>query len=446
MADPKRVALISLGCVKNVVDSEKMLGQLAQAGCVITGEQDAEVLVINTCGFLSAAREEADEVIADALQRKTDGLLHRVVVVGCLVQRDREAIIDRLPGIDAIVGVHNRDDVVRAVVGTCSTASQPAPDVFLGDYHPYTQSDTARLRITPHHYAYLRISEGCDHRCTFCTIPAIRGPMHCKPPETVLFEARELVSDGAVEIHLIGQDTTSYGLTDDGFDGGLAELLRQLDRIDGLEWIRLMYAYPTALSDDIIAAIADCERVCKYVDIPLQHISDRVLKAMGRRTSRAEIEKLLQKLRDRIPDVTIRTTLIAGFPGETQEEFDELLRFVRDFGFDALGVFGYSLEPDTPSGTMRNQLSADTIQQRLDALMVVQQEVAFRLTRQRVGRSGVVLVDERLENGIVVARHQGQAPDVDSLTYVENCTADPGTFVEVRYIAQDDYDLRATPT
>jgi len=446
MADPKRVSLISLGCVKNVVDSEKMLGQFAQAGCVIAGEEDAEVLVINTCGFLSAAREEADEVIADALQRKAEGLVSRVVVVGCLVQRDKEAILDRLPAVDAIVGVHNRDDVVRAVLGTSSTASQPAPDVFLGDYHPHTQSDTARLRITPRHYAYLRISEGCDHRCTFCTIPAIRGPMHCKPPEAILSEAHELVSDGAVEIHLIGQDTTSYGLAGDGFDGGLAKLLRQLDRVDGLAWIRLMYAYPTALSDDIIAAIADCEHVCKYVDVPLQHISDRVLKAMGRRTSRAETERLLHKLRDRIPDVTIRTTLIAGFPGETQEEFDELLQFVGDFGFDALGVFGYSSEPDTPSGAMENQLSADTIQQRADALMLAQQENAFRLARQRVGGTGVVLVDERLEDGIVVGRHEGQAPDVDSLTYIEDCTATPGTFVKVRYTAQDDYDLKATPT
>ncbi|MFQ5494987.1 MAG: MiaB/RimO family radical SAM methylthiotransferase, partial [Phycisphaerae bacterium] len=338
MERPTRVAFVALGCAKNLVDSEKMLGQLAQHGCLVAAdESDADAVVINTCGFLEASREEADGVIREAVQRKARGEVRRVVVAGCLVQRDGASLLDRIDGIDALVGVHNRDDIVRAVLGSDNGGGARPVDLFLGDYHAFTQLDNARLRITPRHYAYLRISEGCDQKCTFCTIPSIRGPMHCKPPEVVEAEARELVADGAVEINLIGQDTTSYGLGHDRFDGGLAGLLRRLDEVDGLEWIRLMYVYPTVLTDDILDAIVDSRRICHYLDIPLQHINDRVLKAMHRRIDRAETLRLLARLRDRIPDVTLRTTLIAGFPGESEAEFQELLDFVRDFRFDALG-------------------------------------------------------------------------------------------------------------
>ncbi|MCH9002475.1 MAG: radical SAM protein [Planctomycetes bacterium] len=256
MTELTRVAFVSLGCAKNLVDSEKMLGQLAEADCAITAdESDADVIVINTCGFLEASREEADEVIREAVERKQSGEVKRVVVAGCLVQRDKQDILDRIDGIDALVGVNNRDDVVRAVLGRQSSGPKRTTDIYLGDYHAYTQIDTARLRLTPRHYAYLRISEGCDQKCTFCTIPSIRGRMHCKPPEIILAEARELVGDGAVEISLIGQDTTSYGLGDDPLTGGLAGLLRQLNTVDGLAWIRLMYVYPSVFSDEMIDAI-----------------------------------------------------------------------------------------------------------------------------------------------------------------------------------------------
>ena len=441
-----RVAFVSLGCVKNLVDSEKMLGQLAEAGCAITSDEaDADVIVINTCGFLEAARAEADEVIRDVVRLKTDGKLKRVVVAGCLVQRDREAILERLDGIDALVGVNNRDDIVRAVLHPKSPGRTADPDLYLSEYHPLVQLDTARLRITPRHYAYLRISEGCDQKCTFCTIPAIRGPMHCKPPNTVIAEARELVSDGAVEIILIGQDTTAYGLGDDTFEGGLATLLRRLNTIDGLHWIRLMYAYPALFSDEIIAAIAECDHVCKYVDIPLQHINDRILRAMGRGTDRRATETLLRRIRERIPGVAVRTTMIAGFPGETEEEFDELMRFIRDFRFDALGVFPYSAEPDTPAGRMKGQLPPAVQEERTAALMGAQQDLAFALADERKGSCFDVLVDEPGEPGAVVGRHQGQAPTVDGLTYVEGCDAPPGEFVTVRCIGRDTYDLVAAP-
>jgi ribosomal protein S12 methylthiotransferase len=447
MSCETRVSFVSLGCAKNVVDSEKMLGQLAEAGCAITAdEDDAEVTVINTCGFLEASRTEADEVIREAVARKRNGVLKRVVVAGCLVQRDKEAILERIKGIDALVGVNNRDDIVRAVLGTNGRKAKRTTDVYLSDYHPFTQLDTARLRITPRHYAYLRISEGCDQKCTFCTIPSIRGRMHCKPPEVVLAEARELVSDGAVEISLIGQDTTSYGMGEDKLDGGLAGLLRQLNAVDGLRWLRLMYVYPSVLSDEMIYAIAECEHVCKYIDVPLQHINDRILKAMHRRVDRAGTERLLQKIRDRIPGVAVRTTLIAGFPGETDEEVVELVEFLKAFRFDALGVFPYSLEPETPAGRMSGQVPEAVKQDRVAALMQAQQEVVFALADERVGREFEVLVDERVQPGVVAARHQGQAPAVDSVTFVETREARPGEFLSVRCAERRGYDLVSRPT
>ena len=447
MTELTRVAFVSLGCAKNLVDSEKMLGQLAEADCAITSdESDADVIVINTCGFLEASREEADEVIREAVERKQSGEVKRVVVAGCLVQRDKRDILDRIDGIDALVGVNNRDDVVRAVLGRQSSGPKRTTDIYLGDYHAYTQIDTARLRLTPRHYAYLRISEGCDQKCTFCTIPSIRGRMHCKPPEIILAEARELVGDGAVEISLIGQDTTSYGLGEDPLTGGLAGLLRQLNTVDGLAWIRLMYVYPSVFSDEMIDAIAECDKVCNYIDIPLQHINDRMLKAMHRRVDRRTTERLLQRIRDRIPGVSIRTTLIAGFPGETDAEFEELTEFIEDFRFDALGVFPYSQEPDTPAGRMKDQIPGEIKEQRVEALMLAQQKVAFELADSRVGSCFDVLVDGIDEEGRVVARHVGQAPTVDSVTLIGNCNAESGQFVNVRCTDREGYDLVAVPT
>jgi len=457
MSRPTRVAFISLGCAKNLVDSEKMLGQLVEAGCLLTSEEaEADVVVINTCGFLAAARNEALDVIGEMVDLKRTGEVRRVVVTGCLVQRDGEALLERVPGIDALVGVNNRDDVARAVLGNDSARAGKgrSVDLFLGDYYPRADDDTARLRITPQHYAYLRISEGCDQKCTFCTIPAIRGPMHCKPPEAVLAEARELVSDGAVELNIIGQDTTSYG-RDIDYQPGLAGLLRQLDRVDGLTWIRLMYAYPSVFTDETIDALAECRRVVKYVDLPLQHINDRMLKAMHRRVDRRATEELLERIRRRIPGVHIRTTFIVGFPGETQAEFEELSAFARDFGFDALGVFAYSCEPDTPAGRMKGQLPEQEKRRRVEHLMLTQQEVAFRLAESRVGRTFHVLVDGEKEDDLVPARHQGQAPEVDSITWVKPADAGnrrgngnslaPGRLVSVRCTGRRDYDLLAVP-
>ena len=460
------VSFVSLGCPKNLVDSEKMLGMLAEHGCSIIGDGGAaDVVVVNTCGFLSASRDEAVGILREAAAQKKAGEIKRLVVAGCLVQRDGQGLIDDVPEIDALVGVNNRADIVRAVVGETSkrrnvekskrktaTSSEKGGNgrtIFLGEYHASSwakdnKSDRARLRLTPSHYAYLRMSEGCNQKCTFCTIPSIRGPMHCKTVPEIMAEARELIDDGAVEINLIGQDTTSYG-QDIGYEPGLSGLLRELNTLDGARWIRLMYAYPSDFTDEMIDAIAANERIAKYIDIPLQHISDGVLKAMHRRVTRKETERLLDKLRRRIPGVAIRTTFIAGFPGESDDDFVDLCDFVRDFGFDAMGVFPYSSEPGTPAQKMKNPIPPAVIEARVNALMAVQQEVAFARAAAMKGRVMDVMIDDFGRGGVYPARHQGQAPDVDSIVYVEGGEYDPGEFAKVRITGHSDYDLRARP-
>jgi len=451
------VSFVSLGCPKNLVDSEKMLGLLAEAGCAVVGAGgDADVMVVNTCGFLAASRDEAVAVLREAAQRKRRGDLRGIVAAGCLVQRDGDGLMEDVPEIDGLVGVNDRESIVHAVL-EAARSNRPASaerTVFLGEYHAQSWSDRARLRLTPRHYAYLRMSEGCDQKCTFCTIPSIRGTMLCKPVEEIIAEARELIADGAVEINLIGQDTTSYrspAAADHpafaGRDGtiDLAGLLRTLNRIDGVGWLRLMYAYPSDFTDEMIDALAESDRVVKYVDMPLQHINDRVLKAMHRRVTRRQTETLLEKLRKRVPGVSIRTTFIAGFPGETGAEFEELRRFVADFKFEMVGVFPYSLEPETPAGRMKRQLADKIKKNRVAALMETQQAVVFERNRRERGRTMEVMIDGFGRDGVYPARHAGQAPEIDSVTQVEGGEFDPGEFVRVRVTGSRDYDLRARP-
>src|SRR5712691_5090331 len=370
----KTVAFVSLGCPKNLVDSERMLGLLTEDGLAITADHAAaDAIIVNTCGFLEASKEESLAEIRRAVGMKEKGNCQRVVVAGCLVQRHKTKLLADEPGIDRLVGVFDREHIVEAVRGKENPRREHGH--FLGKYHdlsrelaagsdeatkrlsdggfketktnrlPVFEDDRARLRLTPRHYAYLRMSEGCNQGCTFCTIPSIRGPMRSKPIEQILAEAKELAADGAVELNLIGQDTTSYG-TDIGYAAGLSGLLRTLDRqLTDVRWLRLMYAYPSCFTDEMIRTIADCGRVVKYIDMPLQHINDEILTKMRRRVTRREIETLLQKLRDRIPGIAIRTTFIAGSPGEAESQHQELVQFVKDFGFDMMGVFPYSQEP-----------------------------------------------------------------------------------------------------
>jgi ribosomal protein S12 methylthiotransferase len=452
--EPPVVAFVSLGCAKNLVDSEKMLGQLAESGALITGDEAAaDTVVVNTCGFLESSRTEALDIIHELAERKRAGQLKRIVVAGCLVQRDGEKLRDAAPDIDALVGVNNRDDVVRAVWRLDRDA---ATDHYLGDYHPQPDNpnawtDQGRLRLTPQHYAYVRVSEGCNQKCTFCTIPSIRGPMHSKTPDQLIAECQELIHDGVSELILIGQDTTSYG-HDIGYDKGLAGLLRELNAAcDGARWIRLMYVYPSIFTDEMIAAIAESDRIVKYIDIPLQHINDRVLRTMARRVTRRQTETLLEKLRTRIPGVAIRTTFIVGFPSETDAEFEELRQFVADFGFDAAGAFKYSLEPETPAARVKHRVPDALIDQRHEALMLTQQQVAFTKARQQVGQEFDVTIDELTtttdNQPLAIARHARQAPEVDPVCLLRDPPdAPPGTLLHARCTTTHDYDLVVEPT
>ena len=371
----RTVALVSLGCPKNLVDSEKMLGLLAEDGLIpVADHTQADAIVINTCGFLEASKDESLAEIQQAAELKANGTCQRLIVAGCLVQRHRARMLEWCPSIDALIGVFDRDHIVQAVRGARPDQQDLAADVpvyssiagsattarkarGLDGASPgargkgYFESDTARLRLTPRHYAYLRVSEGCNQNCSFCTIPSIRGKMRSKPVEAIVAEARELCADGAFELNLIGQDTTSYG-EDIGYAGGLVGMLTALDTVAKGNWLRLMYAYPSRFTDAMIDALATLPGVVKYVDMPLQHINDAVLERMRRKTSRRLIDTLLDKLRRRVPGIAIRTTFITGFPGETDEQHDELVEFVRDFGFEAMGVFPYSPEPGTPAGTL----------------------------------------------------------------------------------------------
>lgn len=446
-AGPIRVAMISLGCPKNLVDSEKMLAGLAEVGCAITPQPaDADVVLVNTCGFLQAARDEAMDILAELEQLKQADPRKRIVVAGCLVQREDSALLQQAPYIDAIVGVHGRNSIAQTILDVTGRSVVSRP-VDMPAFDPAAAwSDRGRVRLTPRHYAYLRISEGCDQKCTFCTIPSIRGPFRSKKPEEILAEAVELATDGARELILIGQDTTTYG-KDIGYKPGLSGLLRQLNEVAGVQWLRLMYTYPREFSDDVIAAIRDCDRVAKYVDMPLQHISDEVLRRMGRRTSRAEVETLLAKIRQRVPGIAIRTTFIVGFPGETPSQFDELLAFVRQQTFDAVGVFAYSREPGTPAAELDGQIDEPLKQERVERLMLAQQEIALAAAAATRGRTFRVVVDgPATQKDWYLARHSQQAPEVDSVTKVKS--AKPlrsGDVVEVRCTGSDGYDLLARP-
>jgi ribosomal protein S12 methylthiotransferase len=465
----KTIAFVSLGCPKNLVDSERMLGLLAGDGLAITpNHEEADAIIVNTCGFLEASKDESLREIRAAVKMKEEGKCKRVVVAGCLVQRHKTKLLNDVPEIDRLVGVFDREHIVEAVRGQENPRQEHGH--FLGKYHdlsrelaeqmklspvaketkntrlPVFEDDRARLRLTPRHYAYLRISEGCNQGCAFCTIPSIRGLMRSKPVEQILAEGKELAADGAVELNLIGQDTTSFG-TDIGYGPGLSGLLKMLDKkLDAdVRWIRLMYAYPSCFTDEMIKTIADSTRVVKYIDMPLQHINDEILTKMKRRVTRKEIETLLEKLRTWVPGIAIRTTFIAGSPGETQAQHRELVKFVKEFGFDMMGVFPFSPEPGTPMGKMEGQISDAVKKERVDELMLAQQEVAFAKARGMKGKSIEVLVDRpgSLDEDEWVARSTGQAPDIDSTTLVRAERLYPGQLVEVKVTGAEGYDLVA---
>jgi ribosomal protein S12 methylthiotransferase len=441
-------AFVSLGCPKNLVDSERMLGKLAQDGYALVPDADgADVVVVNTCGFIEPARQESLAVIREMLELKQQGKVGAVVVAGCLAERKKDELLLEVPGVDRIVGVFGREEIADVVAQARSPQRQKSAQEQRSLFRPApvrALEDTARLRITPRHYAYLKISEGCDRLCTFCAIPSMRGKHVTKPIEEVLREARELAADGVRELIVVAQDTTYYGLDVYG-RVRLAELLRELDKVDGIDWIRVLYAYPIHFTDELIETLAGTDKVIPYLDMPLQHINDRVLRRMQRRVNRAQTEQLLGRLRSAIPDLVLRTTFIVGFPGETAAEFDELQDFVETTRFERVGVFPYSLEPGTPAARLEDHLPEEVKQERRDRLMATQQEVAFAWGRGQVGKEIDVLVDApdpEVPNH-VLARGQADAPDIDGVVRVKGKNLRPGDLVRVKVTAADGYDLAA---
>jgi ribosomal protein S12 methylthiotransferase len=448
-------AFVSLGCPKNLVDSERMLGKLAQDGYALTPDPDgADVVVVNTCGFIEPARQESLAVIREMLTLKDEGRVGAVVVAGCLAERKKDELLTEVPGVDQIVGVFGREEIAEVVEraarpvalsvkarGAHGEAEQrslfrPAPVKAL--------EDTARLRITPRHYAYLKISEGCDRLCTFCAIPGMRGKHVTKPIEQVVREARELAADGVRELILVAQDTTYYGMDLYG-RVRLAELLRELDQVDGLVWIRVLYAYPVHFTDELIDTLAGSRKIVPYLDMPLQHINDRVLRRMQRRVNRKATETLLDRLRADIPNLALRTTFIVGFPGETEAEFEELCDFVRASRFERAGVFPYSFEPDTPATRLDGHLPDEVKTERRNRLMEIQQEIALDCSRRQVGKQLEVLVDgpdPEVPNHLL-ARSPADAPDIDCVVRVKGKGLHAGDLVRVKVTAADGYDLIA---
>jgi len=439
------LAFVSLGCPKNLVDSERMLGRLGQDGFALQPRAEgADVVVVNTCGFIEPARQESLAVIREMLDLKRQGKVGSVVVAGCLAERKRDELLLEVPEVDHIVGVFGREEISQVVQRALSQRAEqrslfrPAPIK--------AQVDTARLRVTPRHFAYLKISEGCDRLCTFCAIPGMRGKHVTKPIQEVAREAEELVSDGVRELILVAQDTTYYGMDLYG-RVQFAELLRTLDAIDGLAWIRILYTYPINFTDELIQTIACSDKILHYLDLPLQHINDRILRRMQRKVNRAGTEQLLQRLRSALPELVLRTTFIVGFPGETEAEFDELLDFVRQQRFQRLGVFPYSFEPGTPATRLDGHLPEETKLERRARLMEEQQEIAFSWAQGQLGRDIEVILDgpdPEIPNHFL-ARGHADAPDIDGLVRIKGKSLHAGDLMTVRVTAADGYDLVARP-
>jgi ribosomal protein S12 methylthiotransferase len=435
---PVTVGFVALGCPKNVVDSERMLADIAEAGFLIAAEpSQADVVIVNTCGFIEPAKVESLEAIREALGSKRMGIVKKVIVAGCLSERLGEVLLDQAEGVDAVVGLGHRDDIVRIIRETLSARRS---GLYLGTSSPAVADDRVRLRIGPSHWAYLRVSEGCDHRCSFCTIPAIRGPFRSKDPDLVVDEARELVGSGAVELNLIGQDTTRYG-RDLKMADGLASLLPRLEEIEDLRWLRLLYACPRGITEKLAETMAGGKKTVPYVDVPIQHASDRVLRAMRRPDTAAVLRKMIEMLREALPEIVLRTTVIVGFPGETDSDFAELVEFVRWARFDALGAFTYFAEQGTPAAEFPDQVPEEVKQARLDEIMRAQQAIAFARNEARIGQRIACLIDAVDGDRVGQGRFYGQAPDIDGICIVPNCSAEPGQFVEARVTGAQDYDL-----
>jgi ribosomal protein S12 methylthiotransferase len=463
-----KIGFVSLGCPKNLVDGEVMLGIAREAGHEITPlASDADVIVVNTCAFIDNAKQESIDAILEMAGHKTDGTCRRLVVTGCLAERYREDLRKEIPEIDAVLGTGEVPRILEAIQPNGASAAPAALPLKLfraGDFATrgaeaagpgllptyLYDAETPRLLTTPAHFAYVKVAEGCDYTCAFCIIPTLRGQYRSRTADSIVREARALAARGVRELLLISQDTTFYGI-DRGERGALARLLRELNAIDGLTWIRLLYLYPTTITDDVLDAMAECEKVCRYVDLPLQHASPAVLKRMRRPGTRASYTRLLDRIRRRVPGVALRTTLIVGFPGETEADFAELDGFVGDIGFDHVGVFTYSHEEGTRAFDLRNDVPAAVKRRRRNALMGRQKRIVARAQKARIGSPVDVLIDgPSPESDLVLqGRLEGQAPEIDPIVFLTEAEVDrypPGKLVRATVVGARGYDLVVKPS
>ncbi|MBP3470204.1 MAG: 30S ribosomal protein S12 methylthiotransferase RimO [Lachnospiraceae bacterium] len=433
------VMLVSLGCDKNLVDSEMMLGMLSDAGYTITNEEEeAEVIIVNSCCFIMDAKEESINTLIELGTLKKTGKLKVLIAAGCLAQRYEKEIHEDLPEVDAVVGTTGMDQLVPVIESVLNHQKMDA--VKSVDLPPICGKK--RILSNGGYYAYLKIAEGCDKCCTYCIIPKIRGHYRSVPMEVLVEEAKSLAEQGVKELILVAQETTLYGKDLYG-KKSLSVLLKQLCQVDGIEWIRLMYCYPEEIDDELIRTIKEEEKICHYLDLPIQHANDYILQRMGRRTNQEFLTQLIAKLRKEIPDICLRTTLIVGFPGETEEMFRELAAFVNEIEFDRLGVFTYSPEEDTVAAQMPEQIPEEVKEYRRDEIMQLQQEIAFEKAEAMIGRTVPVIIDGRLpEEGILVARTYMDAPGVDGNVFIEtDRELYSGTIEKVRITESSEYDL-----
>ena len=433
------VLFISLGCDKNLVDTEVMLGLLAKKGYqMIDDETQADVIVINTCCFIHDAKEESIQTILEMAEYKKTGPLKALVVTGCLAQRYQDEIVKEIPEVDAVLGTTSYDKIVEAI----DQALEGKVSIELTDVDALPQVDAKRLVTTGGHYAYLKIAEGCDKHCTYCIIPNIRGNYRSVPMEQLIKEAEELAAQGVKELILVAQETTLYGKDIYG-EKSLHKLLRELCKIKGIRWIRILYCYPEEINDDLIRVMKEESKICHYLDLPIQHANDDILKRMGRRTSKEQLITIIEKLREEIPDITLRTTLITGFPGETEEQHEELMEFVDQMEFDRLGVFTYSPEEDTPAAGMPDQIPEEVKEERQAEIMELQQDIAFDMAEDMIGREVLVMIEGKVaDENAYVGRTYKDAPNVDGLIFV-NTDEElmSGDFARVKVTGALEYDL-----
>jgi ribosomal protein S12 methylthiotransferase len=482
-----KIGFLSLGCPKNLVDGEVMLGMARQAGHELTNDaSSADVLVVNTCAFIDSAKQESIDAILEMAQLKISGNCSRLVVTGCLGERYRDELKKEIPEIDAVLGTGEVDQILdaighplsgRSVIGRSvvrpdrgvmpltfhrtpsapgsrstdlPSTDLPNTDLPITNLPTYLyDAETPRVLTTPKHFAYVKVAEGCDYTCAFCIIPTLRGKFRSRDAASIVREARSLAGRGVKELLLISQDTTFYGI-DKGERGALARLLRELNAVDGLEWIRLLYLYPTTITNDVLKVMAECEKVCRYIDLPLQHASAAVLKRMRRPGDRRTYDKLLARIRQTVPDVTLRTTLIVGFPGETDAEFAELEGLVADTGFDHVGVFTYSHEEGTRAFAMKDDVPAAVKRKRRNALMARQKKIVAAAQKAKIGRNVDVLIDgPSAEHELVLqGRLMGQAPEIDPVVFLTDCAPDDyqaGSLIRARIVGAKGYDLLAAP-